>query len=506
MALDFRSDLFQHAQRLSMSFHDKRRSGMLIYAINSQADSVPGLVMAIPPITQSVLKLIGMFWILVRLDPSLAAVSLAVIPFLCYSVRYYAVRVQDRVLNVRNMEGESLSIVHETMSMLRVIVAFCREGHEYQRFRQQGERTIDARVKLTVRQTLFSLVVNMTTAAGTALLLGIGASHVLAGQLQVGELMVVMAYIAAVYKPLEAITHTAASLQEKLTSLRIAFNLLDQQPEITDRPGAISIVGARGDLAFDHVSFSYHGRAGTLKRVSFSASAGQVVAIVGPTGAGKTTLVSLIPRFYDQDQGQILLDGVDTRDLTLRSLREQISLVQQEPLLFSGTIVDNIRYGRLEATKDEVIEAARNANAHDFIIQLPQQYETELGERGAKLSGGERQRLCIARAFLKDAPILVLDEPTSAIDSKTENAILDALDRLMAGRTTILIAHRLSTVRRADLILVLDRGEVVEQGTHDELLRRDRLYRQLYDMQSGQDGRRRLPDDALAAPTGEVTR
>jgi ATP-binding cassette subfamily B protein/subfamily B ATP-binding cassette protein MsbA len=507
MALDFRSDLFQHAQRLSMSFHDKRRSGMLIYAINSQADSVPGLVMAIPPITQSVLTLIGMFWILVRLDPVLAAVSLAVVPFLCYSVRYYALRVQDRVLSVRNMEGESLSIVHETMSMLRVIVAFCREGHEYRRFRLQGERTIDARVKLTVRQTLFSLVVNMTTAAGTALLLGIGASHVLAGRLQVGELMVVMAYIAAVYKPLEAITHTAGSLQEKLINLRIAFNLLDEQPEIADRPGAVTSGRARGELAFDRVSFSYPGRAGTLKRVSFAASAGQVVAIVGPTGAGKTTLVSLIPRFYDQGQGQILLDGADTRDLTLRSLRKQISLVQQEPLLFSGTIVDNIRYGRLNATMDEVIEAARSANAHDFIVQLPQQYETELGERGAKLSGGERQRLCIARAFLKDAPILVLDEPTSAIDSKTEAVILDALDRLMTGRTTLLIAHRLSTVRRADLILVLDRGEVVEQGTHDELLRQGRLYRQLYELQSGHERRRRvLSDEPIASPAAEVTR
>jgi ABC-type multidrug transport system fused ATPase/permease subunit len=299
-----------------------------------------------------------------------------------------------------------------------------------------------------------------------------------------------MAYIAAVYKPLEAITHTAGSLQEKLINLRVAFDLLDQTPEIADRPGALARGRARGELAFDRVSFNYSGRIGTLRDISFEADAGQVIAIVGPTGAGKTTLVSLISRFYDPQEGKILLDGVDSRDWTLRSLRHQISLVLQEPLLFSGTILDNIRYGRLDASEVEIVEAAKNANAHDFIVALPRQYQTELGERGVKLSGGERQRLCVARAFLKDAPILVLDEPTSAIDSKTESVILDALERLMVGRTTLLIAHRLSTVRRADQILVVDHGRVVEQGTHDELLGTGGLYRQLYDVQSGQDRRR----------------
>jgi ATP-binding cassette subfamily B protein len=491
MALDFRSDLFQHAQRLSMAFHDRRRSGMLIYAINSQADAVPGLVMAVPPIAQSVITLVGMFWILLTLDPWLAVVSLAVVPFLSYSVRYYATHIQDRLMHVRNLECESLSIVHEAISMLRVIVAFGREDHEHRRFREQGERAIDGRVKLTVRQTLFTLAVNMTTAAGTALVLWIGASHVLAGTLHVGQLLVVMAYIASVYKPLEAITHTAGTFQEKLVNLRLAFHLLGTEPEIADAPGSVALGRARGDVAFENVHFSYQGRVDTLSDISFEARAGQVIAIVGPTGAGKTTLISLLPRFYDQGRGQILLDGLDTRQLTLRSLREQISLVLQEPLLFSGTIADNIRYGRLEATMDEVVEAARNANAHDFIMRLPHQYQTELGERGAKLSGGERQRVCIARAFLKDAPILILDEPTSAIDSKTEAVILDALDQLMVGRTTFLIAHRLSTVRRADQILVMDGGRLVEWGTHDELLRRNGLYKQLHEMQTA-DRRRRL--------------
>ncbi|HET6880675.1 MAG TPA: ABC transporter ATP-binding protein, partial [Pirellulales bacterium] len=475
-------------------FHDRRRSGMLIYAINSQADAVPGLVMAVPPIAQSVITLVGMFWILLTLDPWLAIVSLTVVPFLSYSVRYYAKHIQDRLMHVRNMECESLSIVHEAISMLRVIVAFGREDHEYRRFREQGERAIDGRVKLTVRQTLFSLAVNMTTAAGTALVLWIGASHVLAGNLQLGQLLVVMAYIASVYKPLEAITHTAGTFQEKLVNLRLAFHLLGTEPEIADASGAITLGRARGDVTFENVHFSYQGRVDTLSDISFDARAGQIIAIVGPTGAGKTTLISLLPRFYAQGRGHILLDGLDTRQLTLRSLREQISLVLQEPLLFSGTIADNIRYGRLEATMDEVVEAARNANAHDFILRLPHQYETELGERGAKLSGGERQRVCIARAFLKDAPILILDEPTSAIDSKTESVILDALDRLMVGRTTFLIAHRLSTVRKADQILVMDGGRLIERGTHEELLRRGGLYKQLHDLQHA-DRRRRLPGD-----------
>jgi ATP-binding cassette subfamily B protein/subfamily B ATP-binding cassette protein MsbA len=493
MSLDFRGDMFQHAQRLSMAYHDQRQSGKLIYAINSQAASVPGLVMAVPPMAQSVITLTGMFLVLFRLDLQLALLSVTVIPFLFYSVRYYATHIQDRLLDVRRMEAESLSIIHEALSMIRVIVAFGREDFELRRFQGQGEQAINARVKLTVRQTLFSLAVNMTTACGTALVLAVGAHHALEGRLQVGSLVVAMSYIALVYKPLETLTYTLGSLQEKLISLRVAFNLLETIPEIRDARGASDVSQVAGALAFRGVYFHHRGRVHTLKDISFEAKAGSLIAIVGPTGAGKTTLVSLIPRFYDPNRGCILLDNRDTRTMTLRSLRGQISIVPQEPLLFSGTIADNIRYGRLDASMDEVIEAAKSANAHDFITRLPKQYDTELGERGAKLSGGERQRACIARAFLKNAPILILDEPTSAIDSKTEVVILDALDRLMVGRTTLLIAHRLSTVRRADVILVMDHGELVERGTHEELLESGGLYKQLYELQSGPGRLRHQP-------------
>jgi ABC-type multidrug transport system fused ATPase/permease subunit len=297
--------------------------------------------------------------------------------------------------------------------------------------------------------------------------------------------MVILAYLAQFYKPLEQISFTIGSLQDRFVNLRALFTLLDTQPDIADAPGAKEISRARGGVKFERVNFSYAGRTDTLKNISFEASPGQVIGIVGPTGAGKSTLVSLIPRYYDpkHGDGRILIDGVDSHDLTLKSLRAQISIVLQEPLLFSGSIKENIRYGRLEATDDEVIAAAKAANAHDFIERLPQKYDTQLGERGAQISGGERQRISVARAFLKDAPILILDEPTSSVDSKTEAVILEALERLMVGRTTFMIAHRLSTLKHADQVLVINHGELVEHGTQAELITANGLYKQLYDAQ-----------------------
>jgi ATP-binding cassette, subfamily B, bacterial len=485
ITLDFRSNLFLHAQRMSLAFHDRRRSGMLIYMINSQGDAPSSLIMTIPMLAESLLTLVGMFCISFGMDWQLSLVSLAVVPFLYYSVGFYATHIQDRLQQVRSLEGESLSVIHESLSMMRVIVAFGREEHEYRRFRDQTTRAVQARVKVTVRQTFFSLVVNMITTIGSTLVLGLGAYHVIQGKLTVGQLLVVIAYIAAVYKPLETISYTIGSLQDKFISLKNTFQLLDTEPDIKDAPHAKPLKSPSGRVVFDQVGFNYAGRTDTLKHISFEAHPGQIVGIVGPTGAGKSTLVSLLPRFYEPKQGRILLDGINISDITLKSLREQISIVLQEPLLFSGSIAENIRYGRLDATREEIIEAAKAANAHDFIMRLPQQYDTLLGERGAAVSGGERQRISVARAFLKNAPILILDEPTSSVDSKTEAVILEALDRLMKGRTTFMIAHRLSTLHQADLILVLNQGEIVEQGTADELLLANGLYRQLHDVQSG---------------------
>jgi ABC-type multidrug transport system fused ATPase/permease subunit len=502
MVLNFRSDLFRHAQRLSLTFHDGSRAGGLIYAINFQAHAATRLIMTLPPLVQSFLTLVGMFGILFAMEPRIAFASLAVVPLLYACVRHYMNRIEPQLTTVQGLESDSLSIIHEAMSMLRVIVAFGRENHEYGRFRRQGERAVDARVGLTVRQTLFSLCVNMITAGGTALALWLGARSVLDGKLSVGQLLVILSYLALVYKPLETISTTLGSMQEISVALRRSFGLLDTPPEIQDAPHARPLDRPSGLVVFDRVSFRYPSRSDTLREISFEAQPGQVVAVVGPTGAGKTTLMSLLPRFYDPRSGSVLIDGVDVRELQLESLRSQISIVLQEPLLFSGTIADNIRYGRLEASDEEIVEAARAANAHDFISALPQGYETELGERGSRISGGERQRIAVARAFLRNAPILILDEPTSSIDSRTEAVILEALDRLMVRRTTFIIAHRLSTIRRADLILVLDGGRLVQRGTHEQLLAQDGLYRQLHERQTRHADRRPIPLEEALTVTG----
>ncbi len=500
MVLDIRSDLYQHTQRLSLAYHDKRKTGRVIFAINNQGSAAAGLVMAFQPLAQNLLTLVGMFWIVLNIDRQLALLSLAVIPFLYYSVNYYARRIVPEVRRVRNLEMESISIVHEAITMLRVVLAFGREKHEFERFHRQGKEAVDARVKVTIGETLFSMAVNMSTAGGTALVLGFGSYRALNGHLTVGELLVVMTYIASVYKPLEAIIYTISSLQQKIVSLEHVFGLMDRDPAIRDGPGAVHLEKARGEIAFENVSFSYEGRSHVLEEIDFRARAGDLVGVVGPTGAGKTTLVSLIPRFYDIQEGQILLDGRDIRELRLKSLRNQVSLVLQEPVLFSGTIGENIRYGRLDASEAEVADAVRAANAETFIEKLPKRYDTVLGERGVQLSVGERQRICIARAFLKDAPILILDEPTSAVDSRTEAMILEALNRLMKGRTTFLISHRLAAVRNADRILVVDGGRLVEQGTHDELMDREGLYHELY--QTQMQGRRQGRRMATAVPSG----
>ena len=498
MVLDFRSDLFQHAQRLSLPFHDQNRSGPLIYAINFQANAAAGIVLAIPPIVESLLRLVGLVAICLLLNWRLALLALAVTPFLWMTIRFYAKVIDPRLRRVKEMEQVSLSIIHEAISMLRVIVAFGRESHEHDRFRRQGQVAVDERVRVTVRQVLFQFAVQVITGVGTIAVVAVGANEVLRSRMKVGDLWMIIAYIGMIYKPLEAMSYTLGSVQNNLTNLKMACELLDIEPEVRDKPGAVEIRRTAGTIEFRDVSFSYTGRVDTLSHIDFKADAGQVVAIVGPTGAGKTTLVSLIPRFYAPSSGQILIDGKEITDVTLRSLRDQISMVLQEPLLFSGTIADNIRYGKLGATEADVIAAAKNANAHDFIMRLPKQYETEIGERGVQLSGGERQRICVARAFLKDAPILILDEPTSAIDSKTEAVILDALDLLMQGRTTFMIAHRLSTVRRADKILVMEHGKLIEMGRHEELIERGGLYKQLHDVQIGQGRKRRVLETTTA--------
>jgi len=487
---DFRSRLFSHAMDLSLAYHDHRRSGMLIYVISNQGDAVANLLMTVPSVLQSLVMLVGMLIVLWWMHWSLAAVAFVVIPGLFFASRYYATHMRDRIGRTKELEGGALSVIHEAISMMRVIVAFCRQPLEHRRYIDAAQRAMDARLAVTVRQTVFSLVTRMSTGIGRAAAWTFGGLLALAGKLTVGDLTIVLNYIDQVYDPLESLTYTYTGWQDQFANLRASFNLLDTPPDIAEKPHPVPIERCRGAVEFRDVDFAYQDRTDTLRGISFRAAPGQVIAIVGPTGAGKTTLVSLIPRFYDAVRGSVLLDGHDVRDLGLDALRRQVSIVLQEATLFSLSIRDNLRYGRLDATEEEIVAAARAANAHDFIVRLPDGYDTLLGERGSRLSGGERQRICVARAFLKDAPILILDEPTSSIDSRTESVILDALDRLMEGRTTFMIAHRLSTIRRADWILVMDQGRLVEQGPHDALLAAGGLYRQLHDLQDRQAERR----------------
>jgi ATP-binding cassette subfamily B protein len=484
MILDLRSKLFRHTEGLSLTFHDKRFTGMLMQQINMAASAVGDIVMAIPPMMQNFLMLIGMLVIALLIDWQVTLIALVALPFLYYAIGLYGTRIVPRIQRTMGLEWGSMSIVFEAMNMLRVIVSFGREDYEHRRFRAQGQTAVNARVGLTVRQTLFQLAVTAATALGTALVLGFGAWAVIKGRVSLGEMTVLIAYIAAVYRPLEQLSNAVGTLHQQFVFLRMALILIEEEPEVKEKEDAVDIGRSTGQLTIENLNFAYKGRQNTIKDVSFRVEPGQRVAIVGPTGAGKSTLVNLIMRLYEPETGSIKIDGTDIRDLTFRCLREQMSVVLQEPMLFSGTIAENIRYGKLDASSEEIVEAAQRANAHDFIMSLPEGYETTLGEGGHQLSGGERQRVCVARALIKDAPIMILDEPTSSIDSKTEDVILEALDELMVGRTSIMIAHRLSTIHHADLILVMNHGELVEQGSHDELIAQGGLYAQLYQAQT----------------------
>ena len=484
MVLDLRSDMLAHAQKLSLAFHDTESKGILMYRINNQAAAMGQIVVQLPVVAQNLLTVIGMAYISFRINPLLALLALGTTPFVVYSTMFYTQRIEPRIYRVRGLGALNLAIAYEAMAMIRVVLAFGTQRREWKRFRKQGESWADETVGLTVRQTVFKLVVQLIASAGTAAVIGVGAYQAVNGKISAGELLVVLSYINQIYKPLEELTNTVAAFQQQFIALLMSFDLLDMKPDVTEKPGARPLKRARGEIALDGVGFGYERRPGVLQDVSIHVPPGRAVAIVGPTGAGKSTLVSLLPRFYDATEGSVRIDGNDVRDLKLADVRKQFSIVLQEPQLFSGTIAANISYGKPDASKEEVIEAAKAANAHDFISGFPDGYNTLLGEGGAKTSGGERQRIAVARAFLRDAPILILDEPTSSIDSRTEAVILDALDLLMQGRTTILIAHRLSTIRSVDEIIVMDHGRIVQEGTHEELADQSGLYKQLWQAQT----------------------
>jgi ABC-type multidrug transport system fused ATPase/permease subunit len=475
-----RARLLAHLQDLPLRHHILTRTADSVYRLDADAHCVDDLVIGgVFPLAAAVLNLGVMFVILVYLDPALGLLSLAVVPFLYLCLRYYSRTMTDRAERVKALESTLIDRAFEILSSVAAVKSFARERHELTRYSQSGDEAMRARLSLTWQESLFSVAITAVTLAGTTLVLIVGGLHVLDGRLTVGALLVVVAYLAAVYNPISAIAHTTGSLQQAIVSARRVGDIFALTPETLDAPDALDASAVTGHVRFESVSFSYGDDRRVLDEVSFEARPGEMIALVGVTGAGKTTIASLIPRFFEPTHGRVLVDEVDASRYSLRSLRERIALVPQQPILFSGTIADNIRYGRLQASDEEVEAAARAAHIHDFITTLPNGYQTPVAEAGATLSGGERQRLGIARALVKNAPMLILDEPTSSLDALSEAGVFDALRRLRRGRTTIVIAHRLSTIRTATRILVLQEGQLMAQGTHDELLASNVLYRRM---------------------------
>jgi len=480
MVYDLRARLFQHLQSLGLHHHLTRNTGDAVYRIDVDAYAIENLVMSgLFPLATSVTTLVVMFVILLKLEVSVALLSLSVVPFLYVSLRYYTKTLVTRTERVKELESTLIERLYEVFSAIRLVKSFAREPHEARRYTAFGQQVMNARIAVTWQESLFAVVVSAITILGTALVVIVGGVHVMRGRMTVGELTVVIAYLGAVYGPLSSIAHTTGQLQGAIAGAKRVRAALAIAPETDEAGDAIEAGDLRGDIRFEEVGFTYPDGTKVLHDVSFGARPGEMVALVGLTGAGKTTLVSLIPRFYEATAGRVLIDGVDVGQYRVRSLREKIAIVLQDPVLFAGTIADNLRYGRLDATDEEIEAAARAAHAHEFIARLPKTYATEIAEAGGGLSGGERQRLSVARAILKKAPILILDEPTSSLDAISEETVFAALRRLRANRTTIVIAHRLSTVRDADRILVLDGGRIAAQGTHDELLRASQLYRRM---------------------------
>jgi ATP-binding cassette subfamily B protein/subfamily B ATP-binding cassette protein MsbA len=485
MIYDLAGDLFAHLQRLSLRFHSRRTVGDSVRRVTADCGCVATIVDdCLLPVLSAVVALAVMFVIMWRLDAMLTLLSLAVLPGMVLVFRRYAEPMMQCSYEQHEIEGRVYDVVEQTLSAIPVVQAFAQEEEADRRFRASTDATLDAVLTTTGVQLRFKVLMGLMTALGTAAILWIGASHALAGTLSAGSILVFLSYLGSLYAPLETVMYTSSTLRGAAGSARRVQEVLAVEPEVADQPAAEALA-VTGHVRLEGVSFGYEPGRPVLRGVWLEATPGQTIAIVGFTGAGKTTLVSLVPRFFDPWEGRVTIDGRDVRAVQLRSLREQVAVVLQEPLLFPISVAQNIAYGRPGATREAIEAAARAANAHGFIERLPQGYETVVGQRGATLSGGERQRLSIARALLKDAPILILDEPTSALDAETEGLLLEALKRLMKGRTTLLIAHRLSTIRDADRIVVLDEGQVVETGTHRELLARGGLYAHLYSVQFG---------------------
>jgi ATP-binding cassette subfamily B protein/subfamily B ATP-binding cassette protein MsbA len=486
MVNDFRSDLYQHLQRLSLRFHSQSRSGDLMYRLTADTFAIQTLAMnGCFPMLSALVMLLAMVFVMARLDLQLTGVALAICPLLAASISRVGRRITRVATDAREKESQLYSAAQRAMSSIKVILAFTTEDEEHRSFIDVSRASLLANLNLYTVQTAYAMLVNVIGALGTAAVVWLGASHVLAGTLSVGELLVFTSYLASLYAPINTISSTFGLIHGATVGIGRVFEILETAPDVPDGTRELAREDVRGEVIFDSVSFSYVPGQPVLRDVSFTVAPGEMIAIVGPTGAGKTTLVSLLVRFYDPSSGAVRLDGQDLRQLRVRSLRQQVAMVLQPPLVFPTTLGENVAYGRRGATRREIEEAAAAAQLGPLLDKLPAGLDTPIGERGATLSEGECQRLTIARALLRDAPILILDEPTSALDAETEALLMGSVERLMQGRTSFVIAHRLSTVRRASRIMVLRDGRIVELGSFAELMARRGYFARLHDTQFG---------------------
>ncbi len=482
--IDIRSEVFRKLQCLSMSFYDKNKTGTIMSYVTNDVNALQGAMVdnTIELVTEGII-LIGSVCAMIYLDWKLTLFTILTFPVVLYFMNYFGKKIRRSGGQIQEATADITSVLQESVSSARVVKSFVREQYEIERFERENEANLKANLKNAKYMATLTPTIEFVAALGVTLILWYGGNNVIAGETTAGSLVAFLAYAVNISNPIKRITRVSGNIQKALAAAQRVFDVLDLREEVRDLPDAKALPAVTGNVSFEHVTFSYNTGDEILHDLSFTAKPGQAIGLVGPSGAGKSTVASLLPRFYDCDAGTIRIDGTDIRHVTLDSLRNQVGIVPQETILFNGSVYDNILYGRLDATKEEIEAAAKAANAHDFIMELPEGYNTMLGDRGVNISGGQRQRIAIARAILKDPRILILDEATSALDTESERVVQEALNRLMVGRTSIIIAHRLSTIKNADRILVLDKGKLVEDGTHEELMAKNGLYAHLYQIQ-----------------------